>query len=651
MRRLLHTILAISLALTLVAPALPAAAAPAFTDMAGHWAGQWVEPWASLGLINGYPDGTFGPGRPITRAEMCALINRALGLDGSSVELDGTIPGSGGAWYEQTIAVALAAGYVEPCSDGLVQPDAALSRQELATLIALALKLQTFGTIGALSRFGDESAVEEQYRSAVAAMVDLGHLRGFEDGTLRPAQTTTRAEALALLARTLGALYRTAGEFGPAAGDPEFLPGSAVVAAPGVTLRNVVIPGDLYVTAAALGGVTRLTGVAVIGTLYVSGGSQVAIDGSRVARLVIDRGLPVAVQTTGESYVSRTIIRSDAVLSESELTTDGFVEVVVAAPGGIDVSLDGIYDKVRIGAPDSALNLSGGTIGELTVLAEQAAIDLAEGTEAGSLFLHGRTAVTGAGSVASVAAFAAGVDLGVEPGRLTVSPGVVTMVRGKAYTGELIARREYTFAEDEAGWAGGFCDYPVETDPAEWGLEFGHADLPEEIGPGKGLLIAGNNHSDDLFMFLARRLGTAEGLMPDTAYTVEVEFDLGTDAPAGAVGIGGAPGESVHVKVGAAGEQPRPVEDDNGYWRLSVDKGSQNDEGRNAVLVGDVAKAGAEFDGYELKTLTNAGRPLVATTDAEGNLWVFVGTDSGFEGNTALYYTRIQVTLSVTQAE
>lgn len=208
---------------------------------------------------------------------------------------------------------------------------------------------------------------------------------------------------------------------------------------------------------------------------------------------------------------------------------------------------------------------------------------------------------------------------------------------------------EYDFSDSDKGWVGDFTDYPVNYEPDIYELDFGHKDLPAELGRSgdKGLMLQGSNRSDDLFMYLRKQL---TGLKPNTLYAIVIEVEFATDAPAGAVGIGGPPGEALFVKVGASTEEPVPVEGEFGggpYYQLNVDKGAQSEGGKNAIVVGDGAKLeNDEFDVYELKVLDNSSEPLEIKSDADGNLWVFVGTDSGFEGKTVLYYTAVNVVLS-----
>lgn len=228
-----------------------------------------------------------------------------------------------------------------------------------------------------------------------------------------------------------------------------------------------------------------------------------------------------------------------------------------------------------------------------------------------------------------------------------------TMLAGGCGTQDSgVLQFSYSFDRDLEGWEGGFSDLPVDYEADIYRLEFRHAPLPEEInGGGHALLIGGSNASDDLFMFITKQLGVADGLKPETTYSVEITIEIATSAPAGAVGIGGPPGESVYVKAGAVGFKPKALPAGEAgaaaYYEMNIDKGNQSAGGRDAVLIGDVAKDdGVDDFTYGLKILDTAGHLLEATTDGAGNLWLIVGTDSGFEGITTLYYTNITVTLA-----
>lgn len=62
---------------------LPAASA-AFSDAEGTWAAEVIEKAEGYGLMNGYPDGTFGVGKELTRGEFVAVLCRMFGWDAAS---------------------------------------------------------------------------------------------------------------------------------------------------------------------------------------------------------------------------------------------------------------------------------------------------------------------------------------------------------------------------------------------------------------------------------------------------------------------------------------------------------------------------------------------------------------------------------------
>lgn len=194
------------------------------------------------------------------------------------------------------------------------------------------------------------------------------------------------------------------------------------------------------------------------------------------------------------------------------------------------------------------------------------------------------------------------------------------------------------------GWVAGYADYP-EGVAYDWNFRFGYGRLPRELGRAQNAVyLSGDNHSDDLFMFLKRRI---TGLGPQTAYAVTITVAFATNAPRECSGIGGAPGESVFVKAGATTIEPLAVRAPDGYYRMNIDKGNQDESGKDAATIGNIAnrQTDCESDTYEFKTLRSKEGRLRARTDSAGGLWLLVGTDSGFEGTTRIYLTKVSVVL------
>ena len=192
------------------------------------------------------------------------------------------------------------------------------------------------------------------------------------------------------------------------------------------------------------------------------------------------------------------------------------------------------------------------------------------------------------------------------------------------------------FTTNSQGWVGDFADYPT-TDSVFYELSYSHTKLPAPLDTAKkALRISGNNHSDDLFMFLKKKV---TGLKPNQTYNAKFEVEFASTVPNGMMGVGGSPGESVYFGAGFSAIEPKK-EVDNGYYRIkNVGKISQAADGKDMKVMGNVAN-GTDKNQY---TLVKRSGTFTGKTDAQGQLWLMIGTDSGFEATTTLYYTGVNV--------
>jgi hypothetical protein len=210
-------------------------------------------------------------------------------------------------------------------------------------------------------------------------------------------------------------------------------------------------------------------------------------------------------------------------------------------------------------------------------------------------------------------------------------------------------RLEFDFRHDAQGWEAGFAEYAPEMEDMQ--LEAGIRPLPSELGiEGTGYYIQGMNHSDDLFMFLKRHLGTDDGVVPGQEYRIKFTIVFASNAPSGAVGIGGPPGESVFLKAGAATVESEVYLDSaTNYYLMNVDKGLGNSgNGTAASVIGDIANGlSADMENPPYVSLKRQHEhEYTVTASPDGELWLLVGTDSGFEGLTGIYYQSIAITLT-----
>lgn len=208
----------------------------------------------------------------------------------------------------------------------------------------------------------------------------------------------------------------------------------------------------------------------------------------------------------------------------------------------------------------------------------------------------------------------------------------------------------YDFNRGMQGWVPGFAEYSLDS-LETYELRAGMARLPQELGSKqRGLMIQGMNRSDDLFMYLAKRVGREVGLVPNQKYELKYEVKFASDAAAGSFGIGGSPAESVFFKVGAFPWRPKAylgTGAESRFMLFNVDKGAQSNSGYYMSVAGDIAN-GRDPDlepQYASVSRVHVHSEYISTS-AKARLWLLVGTDSGYEGITRLYYQNIKVTLT-----
>ncbi len=199
----------------------------------------------------------------------------------------------------------------------------------------------------------------------------------------------------------------------------------------------------------------------------------------------------------------------------------------------------------------------------------------------------------------------------------------------------------WDFRNGAQGWDADAAEYRADDNVFRSALEA----LPAELRTsGTGFLLSGKNHSDDMFMYLKRMIGGDLGLRPSTTYQLEFDIKFASSAPSGALGAGGPPGEGVWLKAGGGDQEPRTFIDDAGMIQINVTHGLALDSYTSTVS--NVANGLAFQPELPFRSLerVHVHRGIV-TTDAQGRLWLLIGTDSGFEGTTTLYYQEVTVRL------
>lgn len=165
-------------------------------DIDGHWAKSNIEYVYDNSLMNGYPDGSFAPENSITRAEFATVMSKLMGLDEDSAAAD-KFTDVDGHWAKGYIGALYSREIVNGISDTGFAPDANISRQEIATILARAFKLtEKSGEI-----FADNDSIADWASDFVYMTKAAGYMQGDENNNFNPTANATRAEVATIIYR------------------------------------------------------------------------------------------------------------------------------------------------------------------------------------------------------------------------------------------------------------------------------------------------------------------------------------------------------------------------------------------------------------------------------------------------------------------
>lgn len=175
-----------------------------FTDLKStHWAYEIITGLCEQGIVDGYPNGSFQPEGTITRAELTKLFVEAMDLRITQPQdptFSDVVPG---AWYYKYVETAVEAGLVKGYENGEFHPDARITRQEIAAIVARALDMEEEAAEAALedTGFTDDEQIAAWAKGYVVIEHREGIVDGYPDKSFAPLNNATRAEACAMLSR------------------------------------------------------------------------------------------------------------------------------------------------------------------------------------------------------------------------------------------------------------------------------------------------------------------------------------------------------------------------------------------------------------------------------------------------------------------
>lgn len=156
-------VLSLVLAIAMVLSSMSFAFAGTFEDVTDEATSKAVDALSTLGIVNGYTDGSYKPGNTVTRAEMAKLLVTALGHGDLAQGSSSSFKDAKGTWYDGYVAMAAGLGIVNGYPDGTFKGDSTVSYQE-----AVVMTLRTLGYSNSAVNGGDNNYNAAKYKALAA---------------------------------------------------------------------------------------------------------------------------------------------------------------------------------------------------------------------------------------------------------------------------------------------------------------------------------------------------------------------------------------------------------------------------------------------------------------------------------------------------
>ena len=334
-----------------------------YKDFPNDWSAKSLEQAIDDGLLNG-SNGMIDAKGLLTRAQMAAIVSRSFGA-AKTASLDDYRDVLPSAWYYSDMGKAVKMGAFQG-ANGLLNPDAPITREEAFTVLARAFALEGGGS-ATLKDFVDGGTVSSWASESVAALVAGGYVNG-ANGMLNLKNNITRAEFAKVITGMAASYVGAEGVSG------KTVEGNVIVRESGASLSGMTINGDLIIADSA--DKVSLDNVKVTGRIVIRGGADaVSIKNTTAGKgvLVSSPNGAAAISVSGGS-VGTVTAKSDlslsgsvsnvAVTDKATLTVEknASVGTVTVSAAGSKVTGDGKVTNVQANANNVTVTSKGAKV-------------------------------------------------------------------------------------------------------------------------------------------------------------------------------------------------------------------------------------------------------------------------------------------------
>jgi exopolysaccharide biosynthesis protein len=179
-----------------------------FVDMEGHWAEKIVADLAAQGIVSGYPGNIFDPGRQVTRAEFSVMLCKVFGWEPATGSAGFRDEATIADWARGYVVAAYKKGVISGYEDRTFLPTRQVTRAEMAAMVSKALSLQPDNSIKLDKLFRDGGSIDKWAVEPVSAVYSSGLMKGDDENRFRAKDRATRAESAALMDNVLKYMLR-----------------------------------------------------------------------------------------------------------------------------------------------------------------------------------------------------------------------------------------------------------------------------------------------------------------------------------------------------------------------------------------------------------------------------------------------------------
>ncbi|MEG1496946.1 MAG: S-layer homology domain-containing protein [Clostridiales bacterium] len=361
MKKHLLALLTMIFALCLISTSVFAAEAPVFSDMPekDYWSYNALTNAVDNDLLKGY-EGKLLPKDSLTRAEMASILVRAYGGT-EEADISAYTDVSPKDWFYKDMGIAVQMKLFMGNGNGTLSPNAYITRQEAACVIARALSL-TNGDTKILDKYKDKEKIASWAVGYFASLVNASYFNGYDDDTIRPNNCISREEFAKLMDNTYKQYINKGATIS------SVVKGNIVVKTKDVTMKNLKVNGDLIIGEGLGNNGITLDGVDVTGRIIFRGGNENIVLNKTTAKSMIAAKTfkePLKLDNSNSPNLKNLTIFNDV---DGVYLTGTFDEINIAEtanPIKINVSKNSVIDKITLRANDQAT--IGGTVNKIYV--------------------------------------------------------------------------------------------------------------------------------------------------------------------------------------------------------------------------------------------------------------------------------------------